>query len=467
MFAFTRLSLARQYLIVSFAILFCGMLIIGSWVGKQIEIGVTNRTATITAGYVDSLVSHHLQYVLKPEIPDDEHDTEIMSILTSSSLSRSIIFYKIWDPDGVVLYSTDPSLVGKKYPVEGGLEEALTGSVHTGISDLDRGENFPQQQKWSRLMEIYAPLRFDGEIIAVIEFYQTLDELNNEIRAAQQRSWMITGVSTILIYLSLAGLVGRASNMILSQQNELQVKVSQLTGLLEQNRQLHGRVSRAASRTTALNERFLRRISADLHDGPGQDLALALLRIDELASLCESCKVSIPKRQAANADIYTIESTLKSALSDMRLILAGLRLPDIGQLSIKETVEHAIRDYERKTSTKVKLLVNGIPDTGPLSVKITLYRILQESLANGYRHANGANQQVCILGDEDQITVEISDNGPGFDKQTIRKGNHLGLVGMRERVEILGGKFELDTGDNRGTLIRAHLPLFFFEVIDE
>ncbi|HSM72906.1 MAG TPA: sensor histidine kinase [Anaerolineales bacterium] len=466
MLAFTRLSLARQYLMASFAILFCGMLIIGYWVGKQIEIGVTNRTATITAGYVDSLVSHHLQYVLHPEISDDDHETEILSILTSSSLARNIVFYKIWDPNGVVLYSTDPALVGKKYPVGDGLEEALTGSVHAGISNLDNDENIAQQER-SKLMEIYAPLRFEGEIIAVIEFYQTLDELNNEIWSAQQRSWVIVGVSTILIYLSLAGLVGRASSTILSQQNELHVKVSQLTKLLEQNKLLHNRVSRAASRTTALNERFLNRISADLHDGPGQDIALALLRIDELASLCETCKVSIAKRQVANDDIFTIESALKAALSDMRSLLAGLRLPDIEQLSVRDVVERATRDYERKTSVAVKMMVNGIPDSVPLSVKITLYRILQESLTNGYRHANGANQQVSVLGHENQLIVEVSDNGPGFDKQIVHKVNHLGLAGMRERVEILGGKFELETGDNSGTLIRAHLPLTFLEVVDE
>jgi signal transduction histidine kinase len=219
--------------------------------------------------------------------------------------------------------------------------------------------------------------------------------------------------------------------------------VTQLTGLLTQNEQLHNRVSRAAARTTALNERFLLRIAADLHDGPGQDLALALLRIDELADVCAACSVSLVKRNAANDDFRTIQSALRSALTDMRAILAGLRLPEIKKLSVAETVDRAVRDYEHKTGAAVELAVSDVPIEAPLSIKIALYRILQESLANGFKHADGASQQVGITGNENQLIVEISDEGPGFNKRDVLSDEHLGLVGMRERVEILAGTFEV------------------------
>lgn len=226
-------------------------------------------------------------------------------------------------------------------------------------------------------------------------------------------------------------------------------------------------MSRAAARTTALNERFLRRIAADLYDGPGQDLALALLRIDELADVCAACSVSLVKRKAANDDFRTIQSALRSALADMRAILAGLRLPEIEQLSVAETVERAVRDYEHKTSAEVELAVSDVPVEAPLSVKITLYRIIQESLANGFKHADGASQRVSITGKENQLIVEISDNGPGFNKRGILPDEHLGLVGMRERVEILAGTFEVKSAQNNGTLICAHLPLTLLEVDNE
>lgn len=469
MFAFTRLSLARQYLLVSFLILFCGMLIMGAWVGKQIEIGVTRRIAAVTALYVDSLISHHLQYLVDTDIPDNSHETEIDTLLTTTSLGQHIVAFRVWGSDGRILYSTNQALVGLQFPIAGGLKKAFDGNVYTEISDLNNEENIYEKQGWSQLIETYAPVRARDEsnAIAVIEFYQTMDELKGEIQAAQYRSWIVVGISTIVIYLLLGGLVSRASNTILAQQKDLQEKVTQLTGLLEQNEQLHSRVSRAAARTTALNERFLRRIAADLHDGPGQDLALALLRIDELAEVCVTCMVFAVRRSAASDDFVTIQSALRSALTDMRAILAGLRLPEIGQLSITETAGRAVRDYERKTSAAVELAVSDVPVEAPLSVKITLYRILQESLANGFRYADGAHQRVSIAGKEGQLIVEISDDGPGFNKQVVLADDHLGLVGMRERVEILGGTFELESAQDHGTRIRAHLPLTLLEVDDE
>lgn len=467
--AFSRLSLARQFLLVSFLILFSGMLIIGTWVGKQIEIGVIHRTAAVTALYVDSLISHHLQYLMDTDVANDSHDAEVDALLTTTPLGQRIVAFKVWGSDGRILYSTNPAIVSLQFPIEGGLKKAFAGDVYTEISDLDKDENIFEEEGWSRLIETYVPVRVRGEseVVAVIEFYQTMDELKGEIQSAQQRSWVMVGVSIIVIYLLLGGLVNRASNTILSQQNELQEKVAQLTGLLEQNEQLHNRVSRAAARTTALNERFLRRIAADMHDGPGQDLALALLRIDELAGVCAACMVSVVKRRAASDDFGTIQSALRSALADMRAILAGLRLPEIGQLSITETAERAVRDYERKTNAAVGLTVNDVPLEARLSVKITLYRILQESLANGFRHADGAGQRVSIAGKDGQLIVEILDDGPGFNKRDVLADDHLGLVGMRERVEILGGTFELESAQKNGTLIRARLPLTLLEADDE
>lgn len=469
MFAFTRLSLARQYLLVSFLILFCGMLIVGAWVGRQIEIGVTHRIAAVTALYVDSLISHHLQYLVDTDVPDNSHEAEIDTLLTTTPLGQRIVAFKVWAADGRILYSTNQALVGLQFPIAGGLKKAFDGDVYTEISDLNSDENIYEQQEWSQLIETYAPVRVKGKskVIAVIEFYQTMDELKGEIQTAQQRSWVVVGVSTIVIYLLLAGLVGRASNTILEQENDLREKVTQLTGLLAQNEQLHRRVSRAAARTTALNERFLRRIAADLHDGPGQDLALTLLRIDELADVCAACSVSLIKRKSATDDFSTIQSALRSALNDMRTIVAGLRLPEIGELSITETVERAVRDYEHKTSAAVELVVDDVPIEAPLSVKIALYRILQESLANGFKYAGGSSQRVCMTGKENQLIVEISDQGPGFNERDVLADEHLGLVGMRERVEILAGTFEVESAQNNGTLIRARLPLTLLEVDDE
>lgn len=469
MFAFARLSLARKFLLISFLVLFSGMLIIGTWVGRQIEIGVVNRTAAVKALYVDSFIAPHLQDLRRSDQLDAAHQASLETLLAGTPLGQWIVAFKVWGPEGRILYSTNPSLIGRKFPISPALAGAFAGEVRTEISNLTKLENEFERKQWSRLIETYAPVRVEGTstIVAVTEFYQTTDDLEREVRAAQFHSWLIVGAATLAMYLLLAGLVGRASNTIITQQGELREKVTQLTMLLVQNEQLHDRVRRAAARTTALNERFLRRIAADLHDGPGQDLSLALLRIEALAAMCATYTSAVVKGRVVSDDFRTIQSALQSALTDLRAISAGLRLPEIGRLSLAETAKRAVRDYERKTGQAVVLKLGDLPDESSLPVKITLYRLLQESLANGFRHAGGVGQWAEIVRGDGNLIVEIGDSGKGFDSLAVIADGHLGLAGMRERVEILGGTFDVHSASGDGTVIRAHLPLAMLEVEGE
>jgi signal transduction histidine kinase len=103
----------------------------------------------------------------------------------------------------------------------------------------------------------------------------------------------------------------------------------------------------------------------------------------------------------------------------------------------------------------------------PLPLKVTLFRLLQEALSNAYRHGEGKAQKVLVqpmTNSLKRLHVEISDEGPGFvlvqsGKAQPSKEGHLGLVGMRERVESLGGTFQVESAPGRGTKVMAQLPL--------
>ena len=278
MTAFSRLSLSRQFLIASFSILFFGMLAIGWWVGKSIEHGVVNRIGGMTSLYVDSFVAPHLQDLLHGDSLAEEHRVALDALLTETPLGQKIVALKIWDRSGRILYSSNAALIGRTFPIEEELAEAFAGSVSSDISDLTRGENEFESNKWPRLIETYSPIHADrlGTVIAVVEFYQTTDELDRETRAAQLRSWMVVAGTTLVMYLLMFGLVRRGSETIDAQRRQLSDKVAELSALVKQNAVLHDKVRRAAVRAASLNERFLRRIATDLHDGPAQDLALAL-----------------------------------------------------------------------------------------------------------------------------------------------------------------------------------------------
>jgi signal transduction histidine kinase len=167
-------------------------------------------------------------------------------------------------------------------------------------------------------------------------------------------------------------------------------------------------------------------------------------------------------------ELTGIQSSLENAQKEIRAISGGLSLPQLAELSLPETVIRAVRAHERRTGSRVKLDVAPLPEQAALPVKITVYRVLQESLTNAFRHAGGANQQIRAFMDGDVLALEVSDEGPGFVSQpTATFNGHLGLAGMRERVESLGGTFSVKSEPGKGTKVTARLGLRAEEGNDE
>jgi len=154
-----------------------------------------------------------------------------------------------------------------------------TFTVTGDISNLTDPENLYERQQWSHLLEIYMPIRASRSslIIAVAELYQRPDDLEAQVNNDRLTAWALVAIAALLAYLALARVVSQGSKRIISQDSELRERVRQLSALLEQNAGLHDRLRRAAERTTALNELERRRIGSDLHDGPTQTLAFAML----------------------------------------------------------------------------------------------------------------------------------------------------------------------------------------------
>lgn len=461
MSAFLRRSLSQQFLIASFPILLVGMLLIGSWMAARIDESVAYRIGGVTGMYVDSFIAPHVQSLVSHDDLSTADLAALDRILTTTALNDKIVSLKIWRRDGRILYSSTKALIGRTFPVGEGLRVALSGDVHSERSDLTGYENEFERGKWSHLIETYVPLHANGAgtVIAAAEFYHPTEELTRESRAAQLQSWLLLAAIVAGMYLLLFALVRRGSKTIDAQRHELNNKVTQLTTVVAQNEQLHDRVRRAAGRTAALNEVFLRRISADLHDGPGQDMGLALMQFEAVGNTCMVCPGNEHGPFSALEEFRTIRTAMQSALADLRAISAGLQLPEIDKLSPCEIAARAVRDYERKTGAIVKLATKSGTAPVSLSVKITLYRLLQEALANGFRHAGGSGQRIEVRADNHRLMVDVSDRGEGFDPEAAAVEGHMGLAGMRERIEILGGSFDVQSGPGQGTRIRVLLPL--------
>jgi signal transduction histidine kinase len=458
-----RWTLARQFMLVSFLILVSSMVGVAWWVGEQIETGVIHRTAATTALYVDSFVTPQLQDIGQGTALAPDQVAIPTRLLQEGPLGQQIVSFKVWGPRGRIVYASDPANTGRVYPVSRDLARAWQGRVDSHISDLEEDENALERGRWKRLLETYIPVYATGtdRIIAVAEFYQTVDDLEREISAAKWRSWLAVGAATLAMYLLLSGLVGRGSTIIVRQRRDLQEKVDRLSALLAENQQLHERVRLAATRTTTLNERFLRRLSAELHDGPAQQISLALLRLDSVGAYCAACTRDDPAgREENTADLDRIQTSVRHALQEIRAISSGLRLPELGTLTLPEAVARAVRMHERRTGTSVLLEREEVPDEIPLPAKITVYRVIEEALNNAYRHGGGTDQRVTLMAEAHALRLEIADHGPGFDGLPVTDSDqHLGLVGMRERIESLGGFFAIESGAGQGTTVIARIPL--------
>jgi signal transduction histidine kinase len=241
--------------------------------------------------------------------------------------------------------------------------------------------------------------------------------------------------------------------------------IKQLTELNEANQKLQVKVLRAAERSTALNETFLQRVSADIHDGPGQNLGFALMQLKNI----DDARSENPSQSELEGckNINSAVLALQSALTDLRAISTNLELPHIEPLSVADIASRVVREFQVMTGASVKF-DNTMPDVPTtFRTKVTLYRVLQECLANTFRHAKGQECSVSLKGGAEKLFLEVQDKGPGFDLEAASKGRRLGLKGMRQRVEMLGGSFDVVSALGAGTQIRISLPLMAHEANDE
>jgi hypothetical protein len=248
--------------------------------------------------------------------------------------------------------------------------------------------------------------------------------------------------------------VRKGSQTIHHQRSALDERIDQLTRLLSENEALRQRANDANSRVMEVTERHLRRIGADLHDGPVQILSSAVLRADALSQAVAGCDKAIAEE--AHEDIAILRDALNETLGELRNISAGLAPPDIENLSLTATLELAVQRYERRTGVPVARDIRSLPDHVPTALKSCLYRFTQEGLSNSFRHAGGRGQAVSAQRADGHIEVDILDDGPGYDgaEPPARDGGQ-GLGGLRDRIESLGGEFRIGVQPTGGTRLTA------------
>ncbi|WP_271897320.1 sensor histidine kinase [Candidatus Phyllobacterium onerii] len=444
---FGGMSLARQFILAATIVLILGMAVIAFWVTSRIEDSVTRNAAAATALYVDSVIAPLTQELADSQALGEGARLALTETLGQGVLGNKLVSFKIWKPDGTVVFSNQQDIVGRQFPMTGRLRGALAGAVQAEFDQLDSAENAEERAKGIPLLEIYSPIRqpWSGRVIGVAEFYEIASDLQSDLALVRKRSWIVVGLVTLAMLGTLFGIVARGSRLIARQADVLRDRFDELNRLLHSNRSLRLRAEKAAHRTATLNEQYLRRISAELHDGPAQLIALACLRLE-----------TATKGTAAGSDLENVTTSLEEALREVRNICHGLMLPELDDLGTEEILKRVIKGHESRTRTTVDFQSSdNLPDLNQAE-KIGVYRFVQETLNNAFRHANGIAQKVIAGSTQDGLSVTVSDEGQGFDAARPDKG--LGLTGLEERLAGLGGTFAVKSSPGRGTTVTMHIP---------
>ena len=349
----------------------------------------------------------------------------------------------IYDDSNTVIWSDDKKMIGQNFKDNEELSKAYTGvniykegHVHDHVK---QEHNFlPDGMK--NFFELYIPVwnRSHEKVVGVIEIYRSPRALYETFSAARTLVVAVCLFGGIVLYWFLYWIVRTAHQLIESQRE---------------------RIRHASGRTVEINEQNLRRIGSELHDGPAQHIGFALLRMDSILDDSNEQQVKV------NTEVIErIQFALKDALQEIRNLSSGLVIPDLKDLSAQDAILKVIEKHQKRTSTKVDHKLNKIPDNLKLSYKICIYRLVQEGLNNAFKHGNGIDQKVRATIKDKHLLIIISDGGQGLKKNDYEKINHsdhLGLRGLRERVESLGGSFKISCEDNvPGVKLIASLPLY-------
>ncbi len=452
----TALTLSRQFALAGGLVILVGMIVVGTWVSRQIEEGVTKNTGIATALYVDSFISPLAQELANSKTLSIGPIRALDEAFLESPLGKRLLTVKIWKKGGVIAYSTNYDLIGQKFAPTDKLKAAWNGEVAVGFDDLGDEEDADERAHGIPLLEIYSPIRapWTGEIIAVAEFYENATELQASLASARFKSAIVFAGVALTMALMLMGIVHRGSQTIDKQGEELRVQLREATRASEQNQRLKERVQRASERVAELNEQYLNRTGAELHDGPAQLLALASLRIDSLR------KTTSEEKRTEEIDI--IKGALDDAMTDIRNLCRGLTLPDIAELSIQEIVQRVAHTHQERTNTDVEIEGDDVAIPAAHSIKICVYRFVQEALNNAWQHANGIDQQVGYSFNKEtqSLTIKVRDGGKGFSQtKSDNSTGGLGLVGLRERIGSVGGELNIITKDGEGTLLTMSVTI--------
>ena len=238
----------------------------------------------------------------------------------------------------------------------------------------------------------------------------------------------------------------KAEEALKRAKEELDVRVQERTEELAKSQQ---RLQQLASQLLLAQEKERKRVAVELHDGLMSELAATKFLLEGKIMLLDKGKQIDP------TDLRRVSDILAGAIKETRRLMNNLHPSTLDELGLIATLGWLCGEYQRSyphitVQQEIAVSEKDIAE----GIKVVIYRVLQEALNNFARHGKGDRVEVSLSKSDGTFSFVIRDNGQGFDVENAKKG--LGLESMRERVELSGGEFLIESTTGQGTTIRAN-----------
>lgn len=245
-----------------------------------------------------------------------------------------------------------------------------------------------------------------------------------------------------------------------TQERQLLIQsFSNLAAAAIQNAWLVEEVHQGNKRLHALSQRLMKaleeerlHLSRELHDESAQLLSALMVQLGMLEREKEFPEILAER-------IVELKRLANIIHENLRQLAVNLRPASLDHLGLVKTLRQYLDDFSRQYGLQIDFEVVGIKDTRlPIEIETAIFRIIQESLTNVVRHAHASRVDVLITYQKDRVIAIVEDDGVGFTPIEVLGTEHLGLFGMRERVEMLGGQLVVESFPGKGTTVKAEVP---------
>jgi PAS domain S-box-containing protein len=316
-------------------------------------------------------------------------------------------------------------------------EKSLPGQVISSkksiwIRDVTAESNFTRGSEAIQcgLKTAFAmPVLKGSEVLAVLEFFSDSSEETDQE--------MINGME----------LVGTQLGRVFEREEAL-----------KRLREAQERLRALSAHLQFVREQERIKIAREVHDDLGQVLSALRMELSLLNQSLLDSSAQSPRQQILQ-ELGTMSNLVDDTIRSVRRIITELRPEVLDHLDLSSALEWQIGEFRARTGIKTSF--HSTIHNSPLNQEsvTALFRILQETLTNVSRHAQATWVQVKLIDNEDSIILEVKDNGRGITEEETRKAGSFGIMGMKERVLLLGGKLDMQGTPGKGTTVSVEIPL--------